>query len=226
MMFRSILPVFASIVLLAGCAGNGGGTDDTAGKPGAFHVRGDQVEACECDSVCPCIFDKDVTYDQCQGWLALAVREGSYEGTDLAGVTAAVALLKTDKNLGKSMGKWEGKVWISDAASEAQRKGMTEVVKNSLGPAFGKLEFAVGKVTVTGAGEHWELAVAGVGEAKVTGIKGANGKVLVVHNSPSPIVMPVFNCALADSNTFSDGPVKWDYKGRNGGYGGFEFKSK
>ncbi|MEK7468821.1 MAG: DUF1326 domain-containing protein [Planctomycetota bacterium] len=105
MKFRNALPLLASFALLAGCASNGEGTADTSGKPGAFHVRGDQVEACECDSVCPCIFEKDVTHEQCQGWLALAIREGSYEGTDLAGVTCAIALLKTEKNLGKSMGK-------------------------------------------------------------------------------------------------------------------------
>lgn len=226
MKFRIVLPVLASIAFLAGCSGNGGGTVDTAGKPGAFHVRGDQVEACECDSVCPCIFEKDVTYNQCQGWLAFAIREGSYEGTDLTGVTFAIALLKTERNLGKSLGKWEGKAWISDTASEAQRKGVTEVIRQSLGGAFAKLEFAGGKVTVTGAGDRWELAVGGVGEAKVAGIKGADGRVLAVHNSPSPIIMPVYNCALAESNTFTDGGVTWDFKGRNGGYGGFEFRSK
>ena len=40
------------------------------------------------------------------------------------------------------------------------------------------------------------------------------------------VIMPVYNCAIADSDTFNDGGVKWDYKGRNGGFGPFEFKSK
>lgn len=221
----------AALLLVAGCASSDStntGTADTKGKPGAFDIRGDQVEACECDSVCPCVFNKETTYDMCQGWLGLAIREGSYEGTDLAGVNAAIALLRTGKDLGKTMGTWEGAVWISDTASEAQRKGVTAIISSTLGGAFakGKLTFKAAKIAISGTGDHWEMTVGGVGEMKITGIKGADGKVLAVHNSPSPIVMPEYNCCLADSDTFKDGGITWDYKGRNGGYGPFQFKSK
>ncbi|MCC6737776.1 MAG: DUF1326 domain-containing protein [Planctomycetia bacterium] len=225
MKLRFVLPVLALAAALTGCASNGG-TADTSGKPGAFHVRGMQVEACECESVCPCVFEEDATYDMCQGWIALSVEEGSFEGTDLAGVKCAVALVKTEKNLAKSLGKWEGRVWIDEGASEAQRKGITAVVQASLGGAFAKLEFKTAKVTIASKDGKWELAVAGVGEARITPIKTKEGKVLAVVNSPSPIIMPEYNCCIAESNTFSDGGVKWDFKGRNGGYGGFEFKSK
>jgi hypothetical protein len=229
MKLRFAMPVLASFAFLAGCASDGssgGGTADTKGKPGAYDIKGTQVEACECDSVCPCIFNKEASYDQCQGWIGLSIKEGSYEGTDLSGISCAAALLHTGKDLGKTMGKWEGAVWISDGATEAQKKGVTEIIKKELGGAFAKLDFKTAKITWAGSGEHWEMAVGGVGEMKITAIKGADGKVLCVHNSPSPIVMPEYNCCLADSDTFSDGGIKWDYKGRNGGYGPFEMKSK
>jgi hypothetical protein len=217
----------AFCIAVAGCA-SGGGTADTSGKPGAYHIKGDQIEACECNSVCPCVFNQETTYDMCQGWLGLSVREGSFEGTDLSGVNAAIALLRTGKNITASLGSWEGAIWISDTASDAQVKGMTAVIQAELGGAFAKdkLTFKRAKVTITGAGDHWEMTVGTIGEMKITGIKNKQGQVLCVHNSPSPVVMPVYYCCLADSDTYNDGTIKWDYKGRNGGYGPMEFKSK
>jgi hypothetical protein len=221
----------AALALLAGCAGNdsGGGktgTADTKGKAGAYDIRGTQVEACECNSVCPCLFNEDVSYDQCQGWLGMSVSEGSYEGTDLAGTKFVVALVKTGKNIAKDMGHWEGIVWTDEGATEAQRAGIKAILTKEFGPAFAKIDFRFTKISWMGGDDHFDVKVGTIGEFKITAMKNADGKVTHVDNAPSPLALPVYNCAKSDMNTFADGAVKWDYAGRNGGYGPFELKSK
>src|SRR6185369_13180649 len=103
-------------------------------------IRGEQAEGCECESVCPCVWEKDVSFQDCRGILAWHVTEGSYDGTDLAGVTFAVALTKSGKNVVKAMGSWERTIYVADSATEAQKKAAVGFLSGKWGKAFAKVE--------------------------------------------------------------------------------------
>src|SRR2546425_589385 len=79
--------------------------------------KGDQVEACECSSVCPCVFANDATFADCRGIMAYHIREGHYGSTDLGGINFALVLLKSGKNVPKTMGTWEGAIIVGSNAT-------------------------------------------------------------------------------------------------------------
>jgi hypothetical protein len=197
-----------------------------AARPEPYQLKGMSFEGCECESVCPCVFQNDASYNDCRGILAWKVDEGSYGKTDLKGLVFAVALTKSGKNMEQVLGKWEGVVYLSDQSTDEQKKAVTEVLKAELGADFGKLEIKTAPLTVKCEGERHSIEIGQVGTLRIVTIKGASGKVPVIENAPFPGALPRLHCAKAEVNTYDDGTSKWDFAGRNGFYGAFEMKSK
>jgi hypothetical protein len=83
----------------AGCA-TGGGHDPSPAMAKAkspYTLVGDQVEGCECTSVCPCVFAHDVTFADCRGTMAWHIQDGNYGATDLSGINFALVLTKSGR---------------------------------------------------------------------------------------------------------------------------------
>ncbi len=192
----------------------------------AYHLKGDYFEGCECTSVCPCVWSKDATFDQCRGLSAWHVTEGAYGATDLKGLDFAAALTKTGKNVDKSAGKWEGVVFLPQSATAAQREAVAAILKNEMGSAFAKMETRTAPVSIRGAAGSEELTVGSTAHLKIAALKGANGKVPRIENPISPLVIPVNYLARSTVNTFRDGASKWDFAGRNSFFGPFEMAHK
>jgi len=194
-------------------------------KSPSYSIRGDQAESCECDSVCPCVWTKDVTFQDCRGILAWHVTEGSYGTTDLKGVTFCVALRKTGKNVVKNMGAWEGTIYVSDNASEAQKNAAVGFLSGKWGKAFAKVDVKSAPISFKSEGERREVTIGKIAVLRIAGIQGSNGKVPVLENPPFALI-PRMSCATASVHTFDDGELKWNFAGRNGFYGPFEYKSE
>lgn len=200
-------------------------SNSTFSAPGAGIVA-DQVEGCECDLYCPCVFQKDAVFDDCRVLLGWRVREGKWGETDLTGQVFAASITKSGKNIEKVMGKWEGILFLSEKASDAQKGAIQEMLKRDLGPAFAKLEIRTSPVEWKGEEGSIELTVGKIGTLKTSPLKGPNGQVTTIENAPSPIALPKTFCARADVNLYDDGTTKWDFAGRNSFYGTQTFKGK
>lgn len=217
----AVVAVLVGVAL--GCASSSG---SGSGRGTSYLIKGEQVEGCECDVYCPCVFSKDASMNECRGMVGWKVTEGHYAGTDLSGIAFASALTKSGKNMEKAMGKWEGILFLPETASQKQKEAITAILKAEMGPAFGKLEVKTAAVSVTCEGEHHTVMIGKVGTLKSTALKGAGGKVTVIENAPSPLALPREYCAKSDVNSYDDGMTKWDFAGRNSFYGPFEMKSK
>ncbi|MBI4564098.1 MAG: DUF1326 domain-containing protein [Planctomycetes bacterium] len=217
-----------SVILVVGCVFAGmaaaAGWDTQEGP--AYMIKGQQIEGCECDVYCPCIFQKDATADQCRALMAWKITEGKHGNTDLKGVVFAASVTKSGKNIEKAMGKWEGLIFVSDKSSEEQRKAIADILKREFGGAFAKLEVRTAPIEIMGGSEQYELKMGQIATMKISALKGKNGQVTVIENAPSPLALPKYYCARADVHTYNDGASKWDFAGRNAYYGGFEMKSK
>lgn len=218
----------AALAMSAGCAST------TAYKPTnppgpnpTYLVRGEQLEGCECDIYCPCLFEGDATMDQCRGVMAWKVADGGHYGdTCLSGLTFAASITKSGKNLGKALGHWEGALFISDQATPQQREAVEAMLRKELGAAFSKLEVKSARIEIKGKPGAYELMIGQTSHLKLAALKGANGMVPVIENPPSPLALARTYCARAEVNTYDDGEAKWDFAGHNAYYGAFEMKSK
>jgi len=189
-----------------------------------YHLKGEAIEACECEAVCPCVFTKDATFAECRGNLVFVVSEGSYGKTDLKGTAFAITLTKTDHNMLKAMGKWEGVLYVSDKATVDQRRAIEDFVKGKWGTAFAKLDVKSVPITTKIEAEHREATLGKAATIKISAMKNPDGTVPAIENPPFALY-PKLYCAKADVHTYSDGS-KWDFSGHNAFYGPFDYSSK
>jgi hypothetical protein len=209
-------PLIAAAIIAIGA--------DAPEKP-RYSFKGEAFEACECQSVCPCVWTKDASFGSCRGTLAWTVSEGAYGKTDLKGLVFALTLTRTAENMVKSMGKWEGVLYISDKASAEQRRAVEEFVKGNWGSAFAKLETKSVPVQTKLAAEQKELTIGKVSAIKVSPLKNPDGTIPAIEHPPFAMY-PKLYCAKADIHTYHDGAAEWDFSGRNAFYGPFEYTSK
>jgi hypothetical protein len=194
-------------------------------KAAAYSFKGEEFEACSCDVYCPCVWEKDATFEQCRSLLVWNVSEGKYGDTDLKGVTFVVALTKSGKNIVKEMGKWEGVIYVDSKATEEQKKAAVAFLSGKWGKAFAKIDVKSEPMEIKIESEKKSLTIGKIAKLEITALKGGNGKVPTIENPPFSLIPKIW-CAKADVHTYDDGTNKWDFSGKNAYYGPFEYKSE
>ena len=111
----------------------------------SWDLRGSYVETCSCELMCPCnlSFDHGATYDFCRVVLVFNIREGSVEGTDIAGLKVAV-IADTPKIM--TEGNWRLGVFIDERASDEQLDKLVKVFSGQLGGPMAGLAPLVGEL--------------------------------------------------------------------------------
>jgi hypothetical protein len=111
----------------------------------AWTLRGNYVETCSCELMCPCnlSFDHGATYDFCRATLAFEIREGEVEGMDIGGLNV-VAIIDTPKVM--TDGNWRLGVFVDERASDAQADKLVQVFTGQLGGPMAGLAPLVGEV--------------------------------------------------------------------------------
>jgi hypothetical protein len=111
----------------------------------AWNLAGSYVETCSCELMCPCnlSFDHGATYDFCRVTLAFNIREGSIDGTDIAGRKVAL-IADTPKVM--TEGNWRVGVFIDDGASEEQFDKLVQVFSGQLGGPMAGLAPLIGEM--------------------------------------------------------------------------------
>jgi len=227
---KAIVAILGSTVLTIGALGCASGEHHDhsmamAKAKAPYLIKGDQVEGCECTSVCPCVFANDVPFGDCRGSMVWHIREGHYGATDLSGLSFALALTKSGKNVPKAMGHWEGIIYVDSKASTEQKAGIVDFLSTNWGKAFAKIDVRSEPIDFKKDGDKYEVRVGKVGELKTTPLKGGDGKVPTIHHATFSLI-PVLHCATTTENTYSDGAVKWDFKDRNSFYGPFDYRGE
>ncbi len=101
-------------------------------------MRGEYMESCNCDYLCPCIYTNPqgpVTYDHCTAALVFRIDAGSCGETKLDGLKFALVIRS-----GKVMadGNWIFAGVVDERADDAQRQALAAIVGGQAGgpPAF------------------------------------------------------------------------------------------
>jgi hypothetical protein len=111
----------------------------------AWNLKGNYVETCSCELMCPCnlSFDHGATYDYCRVVLVFDIQEGSVEGTDIAGLKVA-AIADTPKVM--TEGNWKLGVFVDANASDDQADKLVKVFTGQLGGPMAGLAPLVGEM--------------------------------------------------------------------------------
>jgi len=98
-----------------------------------WSLRGEYMESCNCDYLCPCIYtnpQEAATHDDCTAVMVFRIDEGDFGGTKLDGLKFALVIRS-----GRVMadGNWIFAGVVDDSASEAQRTALAAIVSGDAG---------------------------------------------------------------------------------------------
>jgi len=109
----------------------------------AWSLRGEYMESCNCDYLCPCIYTNPqgpVTYDNCFAVLVFRIDQGNSGTTRLDGLKFALVIRS-----GKVMadGDWIFAAVVDEAADPAQRQALAAMAGGDAGGTPGMIRQAL-----------------------------------------------------------------------------------
>jgi hypothetical protein len=111
----------------------------------AWSLKGNYVETCSCELMCPCnlSFDHGATYDYCRVTLAFDILEGEVDGTDVGGTKVAL-IADTPKVM--TEGNWKLGVFVDEGVSDEQQEKLVQVFSGQIGGPMAGLAPLVGEM--------------------------------------------------------------------------------
>jgi len=159
----------------------------------AWQIRGQYMETCNCDFLCPCILTGlgETTHGHCTFAMAFHIDEGDFDGTSLDGLNFVI--------VGHTPGAMVEGNWkvglIADAqASEKQQEALTQIATGQAGGPVAGLAPLIGDflgveskaIQFEGEGNAWSVTVSDMVEQAVQGVAGLGGENLFVDEVGHP----------------------------------------
>lgn len=202
-------------------------------KPVPYRLSGDYVEGCACRLICACDFGEDATSAKgCQATMLWHVDQGQYGDVSLDGLNVAAMLLKPVGNVGSSIGKMEGGLYVDEKATPEQRAALESWFRQRFGGLFGTLDgpryvpirFTKASPDAESLGTSYAVEIPGVLTLKNDPLKDEGGGRAHVGNSPQAFVKRQY-VARSVVHTYDEAEwqTKWDFAGRNSFYGRFDY---
>jgi hypothetical protein len=192
-----------------------------------WQISGEYMEACSCDSVCPCPTSglaARPTKGSCDAGLVFHVERGQHGGTKLDGLSFAVVLHTPGPMI---EGNWTVGVIVDERASAPQREALTAIASGqgggpmaALGPLVGRFAGVEAKpIKLEGNGMKRLVSIPGALEIAVEGIAGAKqDEPIYLDNVGHPAAsrLALAKASRSHMNAFG---IKWDdTSGRNNGH--------
>jgi hypothetical protein len=192
-----------------------------------WQISGDYMEACSCDSVCPCPTSGLAgrpTKGSCDAGLVFHVARGQYGGTTLDGLNFAVLLHTPGPMI---QGNWTVGVILDERASVPQREALTAIASGqgggpmaALGPLVGRFAGAEAKsITIEGKGLKRSVSIPGVLDLAIEGIPGARQDEPIYFDNVGHPAASRLALAKASRSHMHGFGIDWDdTSGRNNGH--------
>ena len=197
-----------------------------------WKLEGDYFEACDCDTVCPCVFLGNPDQGQCNLTVAWHIEKGHFNDTSLDGLNV-VGVFHTPGNMWTGP-KWKAALYLDERATKEQADALGRIYSGKAGGFFGVIAGFIGELAGVRSvpikfevvdGKRRTLQIPSAIDLIIEGMKGADKtKEVTISNAPM-LVAPGFAAVVAKStkNSYSDHGMKWDNSGKNGLYSRFAF---
>ena len=199
-------------------------------------LKGQYMEACSCNFLCPCIpknATTPATHDFCKVALAFAVDAGSYGDVKLDGVRF---VFFAQSKAVMSQGDWIGGLIIDTAASDAQVEAITAIASGAAGGPLALLAPLIGEfrgverhpIGFVKDGKSVSVRIDGRLDQQIVGVDSVSvpGECVVVDNTFHPVNKRL-NLATAVRNVISAFGIDWrgEPDRTNGHFAAFEWQS-
>ena len=199
-----------------------------------WKIEGDYFEGCNCDSICPCIFNADPDEGYCNVTAAWHIQKGVYNDKVVLDGLNIVALFHTPGNM-LTGPKWSVALYIDQRANKEQNDSLIAIYSGQAGGFFAVVANLIGKMLGVKAapiefgieGKRRWLHIRDLLELQIEGTVGADPNQEAVIVNPAFSAVPGSNLVIAQSSKYSynDHGMHWDSSGRNGFYCKFKYTS-
>jgi hypothetical protein len=156
-----------------------------------YHLVGDLLEVCDCNTLCPCWIGEDPDNGTCQSSLAYRIERGEIDGLDVSGLVFATAVFIPGNVLA---GQWRIIRYVDDRASPAQEEALLKLFRGELGGPVAQLAALVGEevaarrapITFTVEKGQGTFRIGGAVEATMEPYRGPSGE-------PTRLVESIFS---------------------------------
>jgi len=157
-----------------------------------WNIKGTYVEACNCETVCPCIFFSPPTDGSCTVMLGWHIDEGEFDGASLGGLNVAL-LVHSPGNM--KDGNWKVALYVDERANEAQNLALMGIFSGQAGGHIANLGPLIGEVlgarsaaiSLDTSSGNFSFSVDGLGSAEALAIEGQGGGAVTVAGHPLAI---------------------------------------
>jgi hypothetical protein len=109
----------------------------------AYRLEGTLLEVCTCNAICPCWVGQDPDGGTCEGVMAWHFDKGVVDGTDVSGLTFAVAVFIPGNALA---GNWRAVAFVDDKATPEQQEAILATYTGQKGGPVADLAQLIGEV--------------------------------------------------------------------------------
>lgn len=111
-------------------------------RSGGYRLAGQEIEACDCSSICPCVFGEEPEHGSCVGVLARHITEGEIAGVDVGGLTWLEVFQSPGHQLKGGTNKL---VYVDRGASLDQLSALRDAFHGRLGGPLAELAELTGE---------------------------------------------------------------------------------
>jgi hypothetical protein len=194
-------------------------------------IKGDYVEACNCEVACQCVWLEPPDDDVCTVSLVWDIKEGEYGDVDLSGRKAAMLAHSDEGVMFAPDTGWYVTLLVDEEADDDQRAALEDIYLGRAGGIwaavadthFESTEVATAPITYSQDGDEISATVGDVVTMDVVGRVGFNEELGTV--SPHPLAKGL-EAETGESTTASvsyDDEFEWDVSGNNAYFSEFEF---
>jgi hypothetical protein len=109
-----------------------------------WRLEGDYFEACNCDTVCPCVFLGNPDQGECDVTVAWHIEKGHFDSTHLDGLNV-VGVFHTPGNMWTGP-KWKVALYLDERATKEQADALGKIYSGKAGGFFGVIAGFIGEI--------------------------------------------------------------------------------
>ena len=151
----------------------------SAAQSQLWAIKGNFVESCSCQPVCPCNFGLELMHTHCDANALVEIANGHYRGVQLDGISVVFAF---------RLGAW-AKYYVSENASDEQVKAAVDLLESfKMAEGAKVLSTQKAKITVERTPTTVKFFVP-ESAVEIELVKGQDGKPIKIENLPSPFLI-------------------------------------
>jgi hypothetical protein len=196
-----------------------------------WKVAGTYFESCNCEAACPCVFTGPPTDGECNALIGWHIDQGSFEGSRLDGLNAAL-FAHTPGHMLQT--KWQVALYVDERADAKQQEALTKIFSGAagghlaaLGPLIGEvLGVKTTAIEYRSDGKQRSLSIPNVADMEIEALQGQGGEDVTLSNVPFTPV-PGYPAVVSQSKrlNFHDYGFNVEVTKKNGFYSPFSYQA-